>query len=152
VIQGSSTRKLLTGASYRGRVECFQYGASRRVFPKLREAQELPTTSLKSVYTIQTSVMASTSQYRVRGRPAHTAGPTALSYTPDGTKLVTVGSNNTARVYHTGSDGEPANVDEIPENNFAVASTVCTPQMAPEYVPKQCAEPILCCWFRGWNC
>jgi chromosome transmission fidelity protein 4 len=90
--------------------------------------------------------MASTSQYRVRGRPAHTAGPTSLSYTPDGTKLVTVGSNNTARVYHTGSDGEPANVDEIPEDNLAVASTVCFPQMAVECVANQCAESI----FRRW--
>ncbi|EHL02377.1 putative Minichromosome loss protein 1 [Glarea lozoyensis 74030] len=67
--------------------------------------------------------MATTSQIRVRGRPAHTSGPTHCSYTPDGTKLVTVGSNNTARVYHTGSDGEPANVDEIMENNLAVSST-----------------------------
>jgi chromosome transmission fidelity protein 4 len=72
--------------------------------------------------------MATTTQIRVRGRPAHTAGPTYLSYTPDGTKLVTVGSNNTARVYNTGSDGEPANVDDIAENNFAVGSTVSSLQ------------------------
>lgn len=65
-----------------------------------------------------------TIQTRVRGRPAHTRGPTYLSYTPDGTKLVTVGSNNTVRVYSTGSDGEPTNIDECPEMNAGVSSTV----------------------------
>ncbi|RDW83072.1 hypothetical protein BP5796_04563 [Coleophoma crateriformis] len=67
--------------------------------------------------------MATTTQIRVRGRPAHTSGPTHLSYTPDGTKLVTVGSNNLARVYKTGSDGEPTNIDDCQEDNLAVAST-----------------------------
>lgn len=68
--------------------------------------------------------MATTTQIRVRGRPAHTRGPTFLSYTPDGTKLITVGSNNTVRVYRTGFDGEPTNIDECPEQNTGVASTV----------------------------
>jgi chromosome transmission fidelity protein 4 len=61
---------------------------------------------------------------RLRGRPAHTAGPTYLSYTPDGTKLITVGSNNTARVYKTGFDGEPTNIDDVQEQNMGVDSTV----------------------------
>ena len=68
--------------------------------------------------------MATTTQTRARGRPAHTAGPTYLSYTPDGTRLVTVGDNNTARVYNTGSDGEPRNIDDCQEQNTAVDSTV----------------------------
>ncbi|TVY29800.1 Minichromosome loss protein [Lachnellula hyalina] len=68
--------------------------------------------------------MATTTQIRLRGRPAHTAGPTFLSYTPDGTKLTTVGSNNTIRVYKTNLlDGEPSNVDDCQEQNMAVAST-----------------------------
>ncbi|KAL3418688.1 WD domain-containing protein [Phlyctema vagabunda] len=67
--------------------------------------------------------MATTTQVRKRGRPAHTSGPTHLSYTPDGTKLVTVGSNNLARVYKTGFDGEPTNIDDCQEDNLAVAST-----------------------------
>ncbi|KAE8449239.1 hypothetical protein EG329_008406 [Mollisiaceae sp. DMI_Dod_QoI] len=67
--------------------------------------------------------MATTTQVRVRGRPAHTRGPTYLSYTPDGTKLITVGSNNTVRVYRTGFDGEPTNIDECPEQNAGVSST-----------------------------
>lgn len=71
------------------------------------------------------AIMATTTQNRPRGRPAHTAGPTHLSYTPDGTKLVTVGSNNTARVYKTGFDGEPTNIDDCQEENLALASTVC---------------------------
>ncbi|CZR53923.1 probable sepB protein [Phialocephala subalpina] len=66
--------------------------------------------------------MATTTQVRVRGRPAHTRGPTYLSYTPDGTKLITVGSNNTVRVYRTGFDGEPTNIDECPEQNAGVSS------------------------------
>ncbi len=71
--------------------------------------------------------MATTTQFRIRGRPAHTAGPTYLSYTPDGTKLVTVGSNNTTRVYKTGFDGEPTNIDDCQEQNMGVAATVCCP-------------------------
>ncbi|KUJ08511.1 chromosome segregation protein-like protein [Mollisia scopiformis] len=67
--------------------------------------------------------MATITQNRVRGRPAHTRGPTYLSYTPDGTKLITVGSNNTVRVYRTGFDGEPTNIDECPEQNSGVSST-----------------------------
>ncbi|KAH6670132.1 WD40-repeat-containing domain protein [Halenospora varia] len=68
--------------------------------------------------------MATTTQIRVRGRPAHTRGLTYLSYTPDGSKLVTVGSNNLARVYTTGSDGEPGNIDEdCPEFFTGVDST-----------------------------
>lgn len=68
--------------------------------------------------------MASTTQINLRPRPAHTSGPTYLSYTPDGTKLVTVGSNNTTRVYQTGSDGEPTNIDDCQEQNMGVDSTV----------------------------
>lgn len=68
--------------------------------------------------------MATTTQARLRGRPAHTAGPTHLSYTPDGTKLVSIGSNNLARVYKTGFDGEPTNIDDTQEQNLAVDSTV----------------------------
>jgi WD40 repeat protein len=73
----------------------------------------------------KTATMATTTQPRVRGRPAHTAGPTFLTYTPDGTKLVTVGSNNTTRVYKTGFDGEPTNIDDCPEQNMGVSATVC---------------------------
>ncbi|KAL8932197.1 MAG: hypothetical protein Q9211_006465 [Gyalolechia sp. 1 TL-2023] len=61
-------------------------------------------------------------QQRVRGRPAHPNGPTFLTYTPDGTKLVTAGSNNVIRVYTTGSDGEPTNIDDCQENNTALAA------------------------------
>ncbi|KAL8808708.1 MAG: hypothetical protein Q9200_004100 [Gallowayella weberi] len=60
---------------------------------------------------------------RVRGRPAHPNGPTFLTYTPDGTKLITAGSNNVIRVYTTGSDGEPTNIDDCQENNTAVAAS-----------------------------
>lgn len=35
---------------------------------------------------------------------------------------MTVGSNNTIRLYKTGSDGEPANIDECQEQNLAVST------------------------------
>ncbi|KAI0602256.1 WD40-repeat-containing domain protein [Biscogniauxia sp. FL1348] len=64
--------------------------------------------------------MASTAPPRPRARPAHTQGSTHCAYTPNGTKLVTVGSNNTIRLYKTGFDGEPTNIDDCPEQNVAV--------------------------------
>lgn len=67
--------------------------------------------------------MDSTSGTRPRPRPAHTKGTTRCAYTPDGSRLVTVGSNNTIRLYKTGSDGEPTNIDECPEQNVAVAAS-----------------------------
>ncbi|MCJ1402322.1 hypothetical protein MMC11_005542 [Xylographa trunciseda] len=67
--------------------------------------------------------MAAVTQPRLRGRPAHPAGPTFLTYTPNGRKLITAGSNNVIRVYTTGSDGEPTNIDDCQENNTAVAAS-----------------------------
>ncbi|MCJ1432139.1 hypothetical protein MMC27_001495 [Xylographa pallens] len=67
--------------------------------------------------------MTTVAQHRLRGRPAHPAGPTFLTYTPNGRKLVTAGSNNVIRVYTTGSDGEPTNIDDCQENNTAVAAS-----------------------------
>lgn len=67
--------------------------------------------------------MDATSGTKPRPRPAHTKGTTRCAYTPDGTRLVTVGSNNTIRLYKTGSDGEPTNIDECPEQNAAVAAS-----------------------------
>ncbi|KAF3025800.1 hypothetical protein E8E14_014614 [Neopestalotiopsis sp. 37M] len=64
--------------------------------------------------------MASTAPPRPRPRPAHTQGTTLCAYTPDGTQLVTVGSNNTIRLYKTGFDGEPRNIDDCPEQHTAV--------------------------------
>ncbi|KJZ80157.1 hypothetical protein HIM_00007 [Hirsutella minnesotensis 3608] len=65
--------------------------------------------------------MDSTAAPRPRPRPAHTQGTTRCAYTSDGTRLVTVGSNNTIRLYKTGSDGEPINIDECQEQNVSVA-------------------------------
>ena len=52
------------------------------------------------------------------------SGPTFLTYTPNGRKLITAGSNNVVRVYTTGFDGEPTNIDDCQENNTAIATTV----------------------------
>ncbi|PHH62750.1 hypothetical protein CDD81_6738 [Ophiocordyceps australis] len=59
---------------------------------------------------------------RPRPRPAHTQGTTRCAYSTDGSRLVTVGSNNTIRLYKTGSDGEPTNIDECQEQNVTVAA------------------------------
>lgn len=67
--------------------------------------------------------MASTAPVRPRARPAHTQGSTHCAYTPDGSKLVTVGSNNTIRLYKTGFDGEPINIDDCQEQNVSVAAS-----------------------------
>ncbi|KAL5083268.1 hypothetical protein Trisim1_001834 [Trichoderma cf. simile WF8] len=66
--------------------------------------------------------MDSTAAPRPRPRPAHTQGTTRCAYTKDGSRLVTVGSNNTIRLYKTGSDGEPTNIDDCQEQNVAVAA------------------------------
>ncbi|KHN99222.1 WD40 repeat-like-containing domain protein [Metarhizium album ARSEF 1941] len=59
---------------------------------------------------------------RPRPRPAHTQGTTRCAYTTDGNRLVTVGSNNTIRLYKTGSDGEPTNIDDCQEQNVSVSA------------------------------
>ncbi len=51
-------------------------------------------------------------------------GPTFLAYTPDGKKLVTAGVNDFCRVFSTGSEEEPTNVDDCQENNTAIAAAV----------------------------
>jgi chromosome transmission fidelity protein 4 len=66
--------------------------------------------------------MASSAAPRPRPRPAHTGGVTRCSYTPDGSRLVSVGSNNTIRLYKTGFDGEPTNIDDCQEQNTAVCA------------------------------
>ncbi|KAK0934035.1 DNA polymerase alpha accessory factor Mcl1 [Friedmanniomyces endolithicus] len=60
---------------------------------------------------------------RLRGRPAHAPGPTYLSYTPNGKKLITVGVNGALRVFQHGSDNEPAIIDVLTDGHTAVAST-----------------------------
>ncbi|KAK4190229.1 Minichromosome loss protein 1 [Podospora australis] len=67
--------------------------------------------------------MSSLIASKPRARPAHTQGTTRCAYTPDGTKLVTVGSNNTIRLYKTGFDGEPTNIDDCQEQNVAVSTS-----------------------------
>jgi len=67
--------------------------------------------------------MATLITSRPRPRPAHTQGATFCAYTPDGSKLITVGSNNTIRLYKTDSDGEPQNVDDCQEQNLAVSAS-----------------------------
>ncbi|KAJ3950660.1 DNA polymerase alpha accessory factor Mcl1 [Colletotrichum fioriniae] len=67
--------------------------------------------------------MASSLAPKPRPRPAHTTGTTRLAYTPSGARLVTVGSNNTIRLYRTHHDGEPFNIDDCPEQNCAVAAS-----------------------------
>ncbi|EMC96447.1 hypothetical protein BAUCODRAFT_24221 [Baudoinia panamericana UAMH 10762] len=60
---------------------------------------------------------------RLRGRPAHAPGPTFLAYTPNGKKLITVGSNGAFRIFQHGSDGEPAVIDVLSDSHTCVAAT-----------------------------
>lgn len=50
-------------------------------------------------------------------------GPSFLSYTPNGRKLITVGLNGALRVFKHGSDEEPAVIDVVTDNHLAVAAT-----------------------------
>lgn len=62
-------------------------------------------------------------QQKLRGRQAHTPGPTFLSYTPNGRKLITVGLDNPIRVFSSGSDAEPVNIDDCMDSNTAIVAT-----------------------------
>ncbi|KAL9094145.1 MAG: hypothetical protein Q9165_003560 [Trypethelium subeluteriae] len=59
----------------------------------------------------------------LRARPAHIPGPTFLTYTPNGRKLITAGLNNAIRVFPSGSDAEPTNIDDCQESNTAIVAT-----------------------------
>ena len=92
-----------------------------------------------------------------RARPAHTPGPTFLSYTPNGRELITVGSNNAIRVFESGSDAEPTIIDDCQDSNTAVAAandffvtgsedgTVCKYSLETyslEHILVRCTLPI----------
>jgi hypothetical protein len=51
-------------------------------------------------------------------------GPTFLTYTPNGRKLITAGLNNAIRVFQSGSDAEPTNIDDCQDSNAAIVATV----------------------------
>lgn len=52
-----------------------------------------------------------------------TPGTTVLSYTPNGRRVVTGGSNSAIRIYTVGEDGEPKTVDGA-DGHLAIAATV----------------------------
>src|SRR5436190_19499448 len=56
---------------------------------------------------------------------ADTPGTTILSYTPDGRRVITAGSNSAIRIYTIGEDGEPMTVDEGVDGYLGIAATVC---------------------------
>ncbi|KAF4556876.1 Mcl1-like protein [Elsinoe fawcettii] len=59
---------------------------------------------------------------RIRARPAHAPGPTYAAYNKNGRKLITVGNNSVIRVFTTGSDAEPVNIDVPQEAHTALAA------------------------------
>ncbi|KAG8625782.1 hypothetical protein KVT40_006183 [Elsinoe batatas] len=59
---------------------------------------------------------------RIRARPAHAPGPTYTAYNKNGRKLITVGNNSVIRVFTTGSDAEPVNIDVPQEGHTALAA------------------------------
>ena len=76
--------------------------------------------------------MDPTAALRIQPRAGHTSGTTRCAYTADGSRLVTAGSNNLIRMYKTGSDGEPTNIDDCQENNVALAAASSTFVVAAE--------------------
>jgi chromosome transmission fidelity protein 4 len=46
-----------------------------------------------------------------------------LTYTPDGRRIVTGGSNSAIRVYTVGEDGEPKTIDDGVDGNLGVVAT-----------------------------
>ncbi|KAG9257592.1 WD40-repeat-containing domain protein [Emericellopsis atlantica] len=76
--------------------------------------------------------MDPTAALRIQPRAGHTSGTTRCAYTADGSRLVTAGSNNLIRMYKTGSDGEPTNIDDCQENNIALAAASSTFVVAAE--------------------
>ncbi|CAG8402790.1 unnamed protein product [Penicillium salamii] len=60
---------------------------------------------------------------RPRGRPAHTPGTTVLTYTPDGRRIITGGSNSAIRIYTVGEDGEPKTIDEGVDAHLGICAT-----------------------------
>jgi WD40 repeat protein len=55
-----------------------------------------------------------------------TPGTTVLTYTPDGKRVITAGSDSAIRIYTVGQDGEPITVDEGVEGHFGIAATART--------------------------
>jgi WD40 repeat protein len=53
-----------------------------------------------------------------------TPGATILTYTPDGRRVITAGSNSAIRIYNVGEDGEPTTIDEGVEGHYGIAATV----------------------------
>lgn len=54
-----------------------------------------------------------------------TPGTTVLTYTPDGRRVITGGSNSAIRIYAVGQDGEPKTIDEGVDGNLGIGATVC---------------------------
>ena len=52
------------------------------------------------------------------------SGPTFCAFTPNGRKIITTGSNDSLRIFKTGSDDEPTNIDNVPDSSTALVAAV----------------------------
>lgn len=59
--------------------------------------------------------------------PPDTAGPTSLTYTPDGKYLITVGSNELIRKFTVASEDEPITIDHAQDCKTGVTASVPLP-------------------------
>lgn len=66
--------------------------------------------------------------------PTDTAGPTSLTYTPDGKYLITVGSNELIRKYTVASEDEPITIDHTQDGKTSVTATVPPPSPPWAYI------------------
>ncbi|KAK2745604.1 hypothetical protein FQN55_006094 [Onygenales sp. PD_40] len=60
---------------------------------------------------------------RLRGRPAHTPGTTILSYTPNGQRVITAGSDSAIRIFKIGENDEPKTVDDGADGRLGIVAT-----------------------------
>ncbi|KAF2858640.1 WD40 repeat-like protein [Piedraia hortae CBS 480.64] len=57
-----------------------------------------------------------------RSRPAHAPGSSYCAYTPNGKKIVTVGSNSALRIFNHGLEDEPSTIDVMTDEHTAIAA------------------------------
>lgn len=64
-----------------------------------------------------------------------------MTYTPDGRRVITGGSNSAIRIYTVGQDGEPKTVDESVDGHLGIGATVCHMLL---WIKKASSEGLIC--------
>ena len=64
-----------------------------------------------------------------------------MTYTPDGRRVITGGSNSAIRIYTVGQDGEPKTVDEGVDGHLGIGAIVCRMVL---WIKKASSEGLIC--------